>query len=126
MQLPARRVLSINPGKRDPRFHLYFTQPQAQVSQRRRRSVANQQEGRNLRAAVEATAREVKNSFPAGKLPVRGRFRMACMMIGSASLTNVRRIQRHLAAKRKQESKKLDTGKVGGNIQESGVASFGA
>ena len=51
----CRRVLSINPGKRDPRFHLYFTQPQAQVSKRRRRSVANQQEGRNLRAEVEAT-----------------------------------------------------------------------
>jgi len=102
-QCPAR------PGKRDVRFRLYFTQQQAQVSQRRRRSEAKKKEGRNLRAAVEATMREVKHPFPAGKLPVRGKFRMTCMFIGSAAMTNVRRSQRCLAAKEKQENESRET-----------------
>jgi hypothetical protein len=98
-QCPARA------GKRDVRFHLYFSQQQAQVSQRRRRSAAEKKAGRNLRAAVEATVREVKHPFPAGKLPVRGKFRMTCMLIGSAAMTNVRRIQRYLAANQENECK---------------------
>jgi len=113
-----------NPGKRDPRFHLYFTQPQAQVSQRRRRNLANQQEGRNLRAAVEATVREVKHPFPAGKLPVRGKFRMACMLIGSAAMTNVRRIQRYLAAKQEQENECKETKRRAEITWDHNVISF--
>ena len=91
------------PGQRDPRFHLRFTQAEAQASERRRRSHEQQKEGRNLRAAVEATMRSVKHPFPAGKLPVRGMFRMTSMMIGSAAVSNVRRIQRYLQAKAKEE-----------------------
>jgi hypothetical protein len=64
----------------------------------------HQQEGRNLRAAVEATVRQVKHPFPASKLPVRGRFRVTCMMIGSAMITNVHRIQRYLEARTKLEN----------------------
>jgi hypothetical protein len=97
------------PGKRDVRFRLYFSQQQAQVSQRRRRSEAKKKEGQNLRAAVEATMREVKHPFPAGKLSVRGKFRMTCTFIGSAAMTNVRRIQRCLAAKEKQENENRET-----------------
>jgi hypothetical protein len=89
---PAQR------GKRDARFHLRFSQQQVNMSQRRRRSQIHQQEGRNLRAAIEATVRQVKHPFPASKLPVRGRFRVTCMVIGSAMTTNVRRIQRYLEA----------------------------
>jgi hypothetical protein len=92
------------PGKRDPRLHLNFSEAQANVSQRRRRSLACLQEGRNLRAAIEATVREVKHPFPASKLPVRGRFRIACMVIGSALVTNAHRIQRYLVAKIKLEN----------------------
>jgi len=95
---PAQR------GKRDARFHLRFSQQQVNMSQRRKRSQMHLQEGRNLRAAVEATVRQVKHPFPASKLPVRGRFRVTCMMIGSAMLTNVRRIQCYLAAKIKLEN----------------------
>ena len=62
-----------------------------------------------MRAAVEATVREVKHPFPAGKLPVRGKFRMTCMLIGSAAMTNVRRIQRYLAAKQEQENECKET-----------------
>jgi hypothetical protein len=90
------------PGKRDPRRHMRFTQAEAQASERRRRSHKQQKEGRNLRAAVEATMRSIKHPFPAGKLPVRGKFRMASMLIGSAAVSNVRRIQRYLQAKTAQ------------------------
>jgi hypothetical protein len=91
------------PGKRDPRRHVRFTQAAAHASERRRRSQEQQKESRNLRAAVEATVRSVKHPFPAGKLPVRGKFRVACLLIGSAAVSNVRRIQRYLQAKSKAE-----------------------
>jgi hypothetical protein len=92
-------------GKRDARFHLRFDQEQANVSQRRRRSLAHLKEGRNLRAAIEATVRQVKHPFPASKLPVRGRFRITCMVIGSALVSNIRRIQCYQEAKIKLENK---------------------
>jgi len=81
-------------GKRDPNWHSRFTQAQANVSQKRRRSKARLKEGQNLRAAVEATVRQVKYPFPAGKVPVRGQFRVTCMLIGSAVMRKIRRIQR--------------------------------
>ena len=87
------------PGKRDERHHLRFTQTEARAAERRRTSQEHAQDSRNLRSAVEASVRSFKHPFPAGKLPVRGRFRMTCMMIGSAAMTNVRWIQRHTAAK---------------------------
>lgn len=91
-------------GKRDARFHLRFTQNQVNMSQRRQRSLMHQEEGRNLRAAVESTVRQVKHPFPAGRLPVRGRFRVTCMVIGSAMTANIRRIQRYLDATKKLEN----------------------
>jgi len=105
------------PGKRDPRWHLRFTQAQANVSQRRRRSQIHLQDGRNLRAGVEATVRQVKHPFPAGKLPVRGQFRVTCLVIGSAIMSNIRRIQRYKAMKTQQinqeikEIERIDTQK---------------
>jgi hypothetical protein len=45
--------------------------------------------------------RSVKHPFPAGKLPVRGKFRVTCLLIGSAAVSNVRRIQRYLQARSK-------------------------
>jgi len=101
-------------GKRDARFHLRFSQQQVNMSQRRRRSQIHLQEGRNLRAAIEATVREVKHPFPASKLPVRGRVRVTCMVIGSAMITNVRRIQRYLEARLKLENEQ----KKGQKVQE--------
>jgi len=100
-------------GKRDLRFHLRFDQKQINMSERRQRSLIHQEEGRNLRAAVEATVRQVKHPFPASKLPVRGKFRISCMVIGSAMVTNVRRIQRYLEAKMKQEcAQEQDSGSL--------------
>jgi hypothetical protein len=103
---PLATACPANPGKRDPRWHLRFTQDQAYVSQRRRRSQIHQEEGRNLRAAVEATVRQVKHPFPGGKLPVRGQFRVTCMVIGSAVMSNIRRIQRYKALKVTQNNEK--------------------
>ena len=72
------------------------------AAKRRMNYLAHQDHSHNLRSAVEATVRSVKHPFPAGKLPVRGQFRVTCMAIASAATTNVRRIQRYLNAKIKQ------------------------
>ena len=72
------------------------------AAKRRRDYLAHQDRSHNLRSAVEATVRSVKHPFPAGKLPVRGQFRVTCMAIASAATTNVRRIQRYQIAKMKQ------------------------
>jgi len=83
------------PQKRDPRYLLYFTLKETRAAKRRRDHQAHQDDGQNLRAAVEATVRSLKHPFPAGKLPVRGHFRMTCLIIASAMNLNVRRIWRH-------------------------------
>jgi len=101
---PFLEKCPVQRGKRDLRFHLRFNQNQINTSVRRQKSLIHQEEGRNLRAAVEATVRQVKHPFPASKLPVRGKFRVSCMVIGSAMITNIRRIQRFLEAKMKQEN----------------------
>ena len=90
------------PQKRDPRYLLTFTTHEMRAAQRRKNYLAHQDHSHNLRSAVEATVRSVKHPFPAGKLPVRGQFRITCMAIASAATTNVRRIQRYLIAKMKQ------------------------
>jgi hypothetical protein len=101
---PLKQKCAAQSGKRDMRWHLRFNKDQVNVSQRRRRSIIHKLDGRNLRAAIEATVRQVKHPFPAGKLPVRGLFRVACMAIGSAAVCNIRRIQRYLEAKKKLEN----------------------
>lgn len=93
-----------HPQKRDPRYLLAFTAKEVVSAKRRKLYLAHKDDGHNLRSAVEATMRSLKHPFPAGKLPVRGRFRVTCMAIASAATTNVRRIQRYLAAKIKAES----------------------
>ena len=90
------------PQKRDPRYLLTFTTQEMRAAQRRRNYLLHQDHSHNLRSAVEASVRSVKHPFPAGKLPVRGQFRVACLAIASAATTNVRRIQRYLIAKMKQ------------------------
>jgi hypothetical protein len=91
------------PQKRDPRYLLAFTAKEVVSAKRRKQYLVHKDDGHNLRSAVEATMRSLKHPFPAGKLPVRGRFRVTCMAIASAATTNVRRIQRYLAAKMKAE-----------------------
>jgi hypothetical protein len=112
------------PGQRDPRHHLRFTQAEAQAAERRRRSQQQQKESRNLRAAIEATVRSVKHPFLAGKLPVRGQFRVACMLIGSAAIANIRRIQRYLEAKIRLENEPKDPQIEEQGVQESSAGSI--
>lgn len=103
---PKKQQCPAKPGKRDPRHRLRFTLAKAQAADRRRRSDALKKQAGNLRAAVEATVRSIKHPFPAGKLPVRGQFRVACMVIGSAAVSNVRRIHRYQQAKKKDQKQK--------------------
>ncbi|MBN2256336.1 MAG: transposase, partial [Anaerolineaceae bacterium] len=83
------------PQKRDQRYLLAFTPKQVRAAQRRKCFLEHQDHGQNLRAAVEATVRSVKHPFRAGKLPVRGQFRVSCLIIASAIHVNVRRISRY-------------------------------
>lgn len=85
------------PQKRDRRYLLSFTLKEVRAAQRRKDFLRHKQDGQNLRAAVEATVRSVKHPFRAGKLPVRGQFRMTAMLIASAIHVNVRRIWRYQA-----------------------------
>jgi len=115
---PAQR------GKRDQRWHMRFTQEQARMSQRRRKSLVHEKEGRNLRAAIEATVCSLKRPFPASKLPVRGRFRVTCMMIGSALVSNIRRIKRYLKDMLKPENEPMEPGRQRKSSQEQSRVSF--
>lgn len=87
------------PQKRNPRFTLGFTLEEVFQARRRQRHRESLRTPGNPRAAVEATVRSVKHPFRRGKVPVRGRFRVTCMVIASAAMCNVRRIQRYLAQK---------------------------
>jgi hypothetical protein len=85
------------PQKRDRRYLLAFTLKEVRAAQRRREYLKHTADGQNLRAAIEATMRSVKHPFRAGKLPVRGQFRVTSLVIASALFFNVRRIRRYLA-----------------------------
>ena len=112
------------PQKHDPRYLLTFTTSAMRSAKRRREYLAHLDHSHNLRSAVEATVRSVKHPFPAGKLPVRGQFRVTCMTIASAATANVRRIQRYLAAKKKAEQTAKSMQSAPDCRPEAGVASF--
>jgi len=82
--------------KRSGEFVLGFTAEDRRRAERRCQARRCRGAGRNLRAAIESTVRSVKHPFGGGRVPVRGRFRVACMVIGSAAVTNVRRLHRFL------------------------------
>lgn len=86
------------PVRKNPTRHLYFTEKEFWSSKRRKQVQMARKEKGNLRAAIEATCRAIKCRFPKSKFPVRGKFRMNCMLIGSAVLNNVRQINRYLLA----------------------------
>jgi hypothetical protein len=87
--------------KRKQFYGLYFLTWKMTVTMRRQRNQVLQNSKHNPRAAFEATVRAVQHPFPRGKLPVRGRFRMFYMMIGSAAINNARQIHRYLKLKSK-------------------------
>lgn len=112
------------PGKKRPSFRLTFLPSQIAVAKRRRKMRLSRQEGRNHRAAIEGTIREVKHPFPGGKLPVRGLFRVTCLMVGSAAMTNVRRIHHYWEEKRKEERRKIPAEADGKAAREEQGISF--
>lgn len=72
-----------------------------------------------------SNGRGVKHPFPAGKLPVRGKFRVTCMLIGSAAVANIRRIQRYLEGTMKAEKPQNTVPGQGKNTPEQpGVSIF--
>jgi len=81
--------------KRDPQPVLSFRVKELRAAKRRKAYLLHKKEEGNLRAAAEATMRSAKHAFPAGKLPVRGRFRVTSMMIASVMHVNLKRIWRY-------------------------------
>jgi hypothetical protein len=112
------------PGKKRPTHRMTFPPSQVAVAQRRRRARANKQEARNHRAAIEGTVHQVKHPFPAGKLPVRGLFRITSMMVGSAAMANVRRIHHYLVEKQKDENRENGAKQGGKGDQDRQGFSF--
>jgi len=94
------------PLGRRPKRALRFSKQQLNVARRRQLAAQARASGKNLRSAVEATVRSVKHPFRDGKVPVRGQPRVSMLIIGSAAMSNVRRICRYLQDKNKPKSKK--------------------
>ena len=93
---PLLDICPVRPrsGNRTPA--LYVEERTIKVTLKRQAILAMPTQG-NPRAAVEATVRSVKHPLNQGHLRVRGLFRVACQMIGSAMMVNVRRIQQKVA-----------------------------
>ena len=83
------------PQVRDKRYFIDFVKKEMQSAERRKDFLAQRKSAHNLRSAVEATVRSVKHPFRAGKLPVRGLFRIFSMVIASAMFVNLQRIGRY-------------------------------
>jgi hypothetical protein len=113
-QPPDRSPPAASPStstKPQPPPVMYFSEQQLELALRRQRTAQARAAGCNLRAAVEATVGALKRPFANDKLPVRGQFRVNAMLIGSALMVNLRRIQRYQTAKHHQ--KETQQGHVG-------------
>lgn len=75
-------------------FVLYFSLAQLAVTLRRQQMHMLLASGRNPRAAVEATVREVTCRFPGAKVRVRGQCRVSMTLLAAAAMSNARRIWR--------------------------------
>jgi hypothetical protein len=104
---------------------LRFSQQELDLALRRQRSAAARASGQNLRAAVEATVRSVKHPFGNAKVPVRGKSRVSMLMLGSAAMSNVRRIHRYQIDQKEAEKTERATQKQSeSNQQLSSVSLF--
>ncbi len=92
---PLREQCPTEPLKRRPENVLRFSQQDVNVALRRQCCTDARASKQHLRPAVEATVRAVKHPFGNGKVPVRGKIRVAMLMIGSATMNNVRQIHRY-------------------------------
>jgi hypothetical protein len=103
---PFQSACPAKPVKRQPFFRLHLTLKQIHSARRRRRSMERLKDGKNPRAAVEACMRSVKHPFRHSKAPVRGLFRVTCLVVASTIVVNTRRIHRYLTQKCKDEDEK--------------------
>lgn len=105
---PLAEQCSTEALKNSPQRVLRCSKQQVNVARRRQKTADLRASGQNLRAAVEATMRSIKHPFRNGKVPVRGNPRISVMIIGSAAMSNVRRISRHLHQKNEPENEKSE------------------
>jgi len=100
--------------KRNRTTCLRFSQTDLDRAFRRQLLHAYRQGDRHLRAAVEATVGALKRPFNDDKVPVRGLIRLHQVLIGSAVMVNIRRIQRYLAEQHKEKRlPRLEQAKTG-------------
>ena len=109
--------------KSDPDRSLRFSHTQIDVALRRQRCRAYLKSGQNLRSAVEAAIGAIKRPFPEDQLPVRGQFRVAGLMLCSAAMLNLRRIQRYLSTRPEPSPQEAAMGH-GENAPELSLVSF--
>ena len=109
LRCPARRLKEL------PVRALYLRLRDIESAQQQRAFLL-QEKGHtgNLRVAIEGTISALKRPFADGQLPVRGRFRVATMMVAAAAMANIRRIDCYLCsqvaeARRKAASTEHDT-----------------
>ncbi len=93
----------------DSRRSLYFDQAARDLAQRRRTARVARLEPGNPRAAVESTIAALKRPFANDQLPVRGRFRVNNLIVGSALMVNLRRIHRYVTQKIEQARPTTDS-----------------
>jgi len=115
---PFRDQCPTDPLKRTPERVLRFSQQELDLALRRQRSAAARASGQNLRAAVEATVRSVKHPFGNAKVPVRGKSRVSMLMLGSAAMSNVRRIHRYQTDQKEAEKTERATQKQSESSQK--------
>jgi hypothetical protein len=84
---------------------IYFDRQTLRTAHKRR-LITQQRGGPQLRPAVEATVRSVKHPLPHGKAPVRGKFRVASIILASAFMVNLRRLHSFLTQKSHQPDPK--------------------
>ncbi len=102
-----------------------FSQQDVEVALRRQRTADARASGQNLRAAVEATVRSIKHPFGNGKVPVRGQPRVSIVMLGSAAMSNLRRIHRYLVEQEEaKRAKKSDENEARRGQQVPGGSPF--
>jgi len=83
------------PDNRRRSLRLTFTQAEVEKAPAASAQPNGASARQQLTSAVESTVRSLKHPFPDSKLPVRGLFRMTCLIVAAAAMTNVRRIQRY-------------------------------
>jgi len=93
---PLTKRWLARPDKCDPQHRLHITEIETFTVARRQHSQVQQQERRNLLAAVELVVSSYKYLFRSGKPTVKGQFRMTCLLIGSATVANIQRIHHYL------------------------------